>query len=80
METILGEIRLFPIDYAPAGWLECNGQTLQVAQYTGLYSLIGSKFGGSAMTFCLPNMSSIAPLGGKAKYYIATEGEFPERV
>jgi microcystin-dependent protein len=80
MDSILGEIRLFSFDFAPEGWMECAGQTLQVTQYTQLYSLIGNKYGGSGMTtFCLPNLGSIGQASGKVKYFIAVDGEFPPR-
>jgi hypothetical protein len=28
MDAFYGEIRAFPFFYAPAGWMECNGQLL----------------------------------------------------
>lgn len=79
MDSILGEVRLFSFDRVPEGWLECAGQTLEVMQYTQLYSLIGNKFGGSGMTtFCLPNLAGIGQTSAKVKYYISTQGEYPE--
>lgn len=43
---------------APSGWLECNGATLQIAQYPELYAAIGTTYGGDgASTFALPNLS-----------------------
>jgi microcystin-dependent protein len=80
MSSFVGEIRVFAFGYAPAGWMECAGQKLQVQQYMSLYSVIGNQYGGEGMmSFCLPNLSSDALAGGKSKYYIAVEGEFPER-
>ena len=44
---------------APDGWLECNGATLQIAQYPGLYAAIGTTYGGDGVTtFVLPNLAS----------------------
>jgi len=79
MDSILGEIRLFSFDFVPEGWMECAGQTLQVTQYSQLFSLIGTKFGGSGMTFCLPNLGSIGQASAKVKYFIAVDGEYPPR-
>ncbi|WP_369743427.1 phage tail protein [Pseudidiomarina sp. PP-1MA] len=56
MDAYLGEIRAFPYNFAPRYWLECMGQTLQVSQYPALYSIIGTKFGGSSTTYNLPDL------------------------
>ena len=79
MDSFLGEIRLFSFGYTPVGWMECAGQKLSVQQYMSLYSVIGNQYGGDMGTFCLPNLSSNALAGGKSKYYISLQGEFPEK-
>lgn len=57
MEPFLGEIRVFPYWFTPQGWLQCNGQILNISQYQALYALLGTKFGGNGTTtFALPNM------------------------
>ena len=33
----LGEIRLFPYNFAPRNWAFCNGQILSIAQNTALF-------------------------------------------
>jgi microcystin-dependent protein len=59
----VGEMRIFPYTFAPSGWLFCNGQTLQVSQYSALYSLIGASYGGGGSSFMLPNLQLRAALG-----------------
>ncbi|MGK5014180.1 phage tail protein [Janthinobacterium sp. 61] len=60
----LGEIQVFGFNYAPAGWASCNGATLQIRQYTALFSLIGTQYGGDGVTtFQLPNFTGRAPCG-----------------
>lgn len=55
--TFVGEIRLFAFDYAPVGWLQCNGQLIQVALNRALYSLLGNTFGGVPdVSFNLPDL------------------------
>jgi len=77
MDPILGEIDLFAFNFAPVNWMECAGQTLSIATYSTLYSLIGTKFGGDGSTnFCLPDMRRAA-LFLNAKYYISLSGEYP---
>jgi microcystin-dependent protein len=79
MDSYVGEVRLFSFDRVPQGWLECNGQTLQVAEHASLFSMIGTKYGGNGMsTFCLPKLDSIGQSQGKVKFYISIDGEYPE--
>jgi len=60
----LGEIRMFAGNYAPKGWQLCNGQTLPINQYTALFSLLGTNYGGNGVsTFMLPNLQGSLPVG-----------------
>ena len=64
MEPFIGEIRSFGFNYAPAGWAFCQGQLLQIRQYTALFSILGTTYGGNGTTtFGLPNLSGAVPLG-----------------
>jgi microcystin-dependent protein len=57
MEPFLGEIRLFPYNFAPRGWAFCNGQLLAISQNTALFSLLGTTYGGNGQTtFALPDL------------------------
>ncbi|MES2112208.1 MAG: tail fiber protein [Bacteroidota bacterium] len=63
MNNYLGEIRMFGGNFAPKGWQMCNGQLLSIAQYSALFSLLGTSYGGNGTTnFGLPNMASRAPV------------------
>ncbi len=56
-EPFLGEIRLFGFNFAPIGWAMCNGQLLPINQYTALFSLLGTMYGGDGNTnFALPDL------------------------
>ncbi|MDE2308218.1 MAG: phage tail protein [Xanthomonadaceae bacterium] len=58
----LGEIQLFGFNFPPQGWAACNGATLPISQYTALFSLLGTTYGGNGQTtFQLPNFSTRAP-------------------
>jgi microcystin-dependent protein len=62
-EPFLAEIRIFAGNFAPRGWAFCNGQLLQVAQNTALFSLVGTTYGGDGRTtFGLPNLQDRAPM------------------
>jgi microcystin-dependent protein len=57
MDPFLGEIRLFPYTFAPRGWAFCNGQILNIATNTALFSLLGTTYGGDGRTtFALPDL------------------------
>jgi microcystin-dependent protein len=53
----VGEIRMFAGNFAPAGWMFCNGQLLPISEYETLFNLIGTTYGGDGQsTFALPNL------------------------
>lgn len=57
MEPFIGEIRLFPLNFAPHGWVQCNGQVLPINQYAALSSILGTTYGGDGRTnFALPDL------------------------
>jgi len=62
-EAYVGEIRLFSFNWAPDGWLLCQGQLVQVNQYQALFSLISNIYGGDGnSTFALPDLRGRAPV------------------
>lgn len=64
MEGYIGEIRMFAGGFAPRNWMFCHGQTLQVAQNTALFSILGTIYGGDGRTtFMLPDMRGRVPTG-----------------
>jgi len=64
MEVFLGSIMTFGFQFAPSGWQLCNGQTLNISQYTALFSLLGTTYGGNgAQNFMLPNLQGRLPIG-----------------
>ena len=57
-EPYVGEIRRFPYQELPTGWMACDGQVLSTADYRELYELIANTYGGQApATFALPNLT-----------------------
>ena len=42
MDPLLGEIRIFAGDFAPAGWAFCNGQMVPIRENTALFSILGT--------------------------------------
>ncbi len=56
MSVMVGEIKLWSGENIPAGWLACNGQSLSVASYLPLYTVLGNLYGGDSTTFNLPDL------------------------
>lgn len=64
MEDYLATIKLFAGNFAPKGWMYCWGQTLPINQYTALFSLLGTTYGGDGRTnFKLPDLRGRVPVG-----------------
>ncbi len=64
MDEYMGMIKIFAGNFAPTGWLMCNGQLLSIAQNSALFSILGTTYGGDGITtFALPNFQSRVPIG-----------------
>lgn len=62
-DVFLGEIRIFPFNFAPKGWAMCDGQLMAISQNTALFSLLGTIYGGDGKsTFALPNLEGRVPM------------------
>jgi microcystin-dependent protein len=62
-DQFVGEIRMFPFNFAPRGWATCDGQLLSISQNTALFSLLGTFYGGDGKTtFALPNLQGSVPI------------------
>lgn len=57
MEGYIGEVRLFAGNFAPRAWMFCQGQQLSIAEWTPLYAIIGTMYGGDGQqSFLLPDL------------------------
>lgn len=62
-EPFLSEIRIMSFVFAPRGWALCNGQLLPINQNQGLFSLLGTTFGGDGrVNFALPDLRGRTPI------------------
>lgn len=63
MAPYVGEIRMFAGNFAPNGWMFCQGQTLPISENEVLFQLIGTTYGGDGQeTFNLPSLASRVPM------------------
>lgn len=64
MEPYLGQIYLVGYNFAQRNFAFAEGQLLPIAQYTALFSLYGTIYGGDGRTtFALPDLRGRVPLG-----------------
>lgn len=56
-DPMIGEIQWFAGNFPPRGWAFCDGQLLAISQYTALFSILGTTYGGDGRTtFALPDV------------------------
>ena len=78
-QPYVGEIRLFAGNFAPLGWLKCDGSILSISEYEVLFQLIGTTYGGTGQdTFALPDLRGRVPIhqgtGGGSTYQLGEQG------
>ena len=71
----VGEIRIFAGNFAPAGWMFCEGQLLPIAENETLFQLIGTTYGGDGeSTFALPDLRGRLPIHQGDGFILAETG------
>ena len=74
-QPYVGEIRMFGGNFAPAGWMFCDGQLLPISENETLFQLIGTTYGGDGQsTFALPDLQSRVPLHFGNGFILAQTG------
>jgi microcystin-dependent protein len=74
-QPYVGEIRIFAGNFAPAGWMFCEGQLLPISEYETLFNLIGTTYGGDGQsTFALPDLRGRIPLHQGNGFTLAQTG------
>src|SRR6476659_728027 len=62
-QPYVGQILIFGGNFAPAGWMTCQGQLLPISENETLFNLIGTTYGGDGQsTFALPDLRGRIPL------------------
>lgn len=63
-DAYIGEINIFPYNFIPRNYMACAGQVLPISQYSALYSVIGTTYGGDGrVSFALPDLRGRVPIG-----------------
>ena len=74
-QPYVGEIRMFAGNFAPAGWMFCEGQLMPISENETLFQLIGTTYGGDGeSTFALPDLRGRLPLHQGNGFILAETG------
>lgn len=74
-QPYVGEVRMFAGNFAPAGWMFCEGQLLPISENETLFQLIGTTYGGDGQsTFALPDLRGRLPLHQGNGFILAETG------
>jgi microcystin-dependent protein len=74
-QPYVGEIRMFGGNFAPAGWMFCDGQLLPISENETLFNLIGTTYGGDGQsTFALPDLRGRLPIHQGNGFILAETG------
>lgn len=78
-QPYVGEIRMFAGNFAPAGWMFCEGQLLPISENETLFQLIGTTYGGDGeSTFALPDLRGRLPIHQGNGFILAETGGVEE--
>lgn len=78
-QPYVGEIRMFAGNFAPAGWMFCEGQLLPISENETLFNLIGTTYGGDGQsTFALPDLRGRLPIHQGNGFTLAETGGVEE--
>ncbi len=74
-QPYVGELRMFAGNFAPAGWMFCEGQLLPISENETLFQLIGTTYGGDGQsTFALPDLRGRVPIHQGNGFTLAETG------
>lgn len=74
-QPYVGEIRMFAGNFAPAGWMFCEGQLLPISENETLFQLIGTTYGGDGESwFALPDLRGRLPIHQGNGFILAETG------
>jgi microcystin-dependent protein len=64
MDAFVGTLVPVAFNFNPPNWMKCEGQLLPISQFSALFSLIGTTYGGDGRTnFALPDLRGRVAVG-----------------
>jgi microcystin-dependent protein len=74
-QPYVGEIRMFAGNFAPQGWMFCEGELLPISENETLFQLIGTTYGGDGeSTFAVPDLRGRIPIHQGNNFILAETG------
>jgi microcystin-dependent protein len=74
-QPFVGEIRIFAGNFAPAGWMFCEGQQVPISENETLFQLVGTTYGGDGQeNFNLPDLRGRLPMHQGNGVILAEQG------
>src|SRR4051794_8991210 len=74
-QAYVGGGRIVRGNFAPAGWMFCEGQLLPISENETLFQLIGTTYGGDGQsTFALPDLRGRIPIHQGGGFILAQTG------
>ena len=71
MESFIGQIIMCAFNYAPHGYMPCDGRVLQTQEYAALFALLGTRYGGDGRAnFVLPDLKGRIPVQSESETII----------
>lgn len=62
-QPYIAQISCFACSFSPRNWAFCSGQLLPIQQFTALFSILGTTYGGNGTTnFQLPDLRGRSPM------------------
>ena len=66
---------MFAGNFAPDGWIFCEGQLLPISEFETLFQLIGTTYGGDGQeTFAIPDLRGRLPIHQGNGFILAENG------
>ena len=63
-DPFIGQIQAVGFNFCPRGWAKADGRLMQISEYSALFSLLGTYYGGDGRTtFALPDLTGRSPMG-----------------
>jgi microcystin-dependent protein len=86
-DELIGQIIETTTEYAPKGWVFCNGQLLRISDNQALFTILNTTYGGSGVdTFAVPKLDAVKTENvvklvdyNRVRYIMSVKGEYPRR-
>lgn len=76
----IGAMAYFAGNYVPLNWMLCDGKSINVNDYQGVYGVFNGKYGEAMPRFNVPTIAPLISNGENLPAIFITSGVFPENI